>query len=70
MSEQSVKVAMLGTDEVAKVRALEEKLGDDYVVLAYDKPLEPAELTDEQLTQLKDVEAELDTAYLVAYKKP
>jgi hypothetical protein len=69
MSELSQpKIAMLGKEQVEKVRKLEEELGDVYVV-AYEKPLRPAKLTDEQLAKLQAAEKEMEGVYLVVYEK-
>jgi len=70
MPQDAPKLAMLNAQQVAKVRELEAQLGDDVVILAYDKPLEPAELTDEQVEKIKQAEAELEKVYLVVYKNP
>ncbi len=70
MGKEEVRIAILSAEEVARVEALERELGEDYVVIAYDKPLQPAELDDEQLRELRRAEAEIGKAYLVAYKKP
>jgi hypothetical protein len=70
MSDDEVKLAILDDEAVAKVRALEKELGDNVVVLAYDRPLELARLNQEQLDRLTDVERALPHAYLVAYLKP
>jgi hypothetical protein len=70
MSDNEPKMAVLTDDELAKVRALEQELGDAVVILAYDKPLEPARLNREQQDRLMDVEATLPRAYLVAYRRP
>jgi hypothetical protein len=70
MTENEPRMAVLTDEEVATVRALERELGDQVVVLAYDKPLEPARLSREQQDRLMDVEATLPRAYLVAYRKP
>ena len=70
MTEDAPKMAVLTDEEVAKVRELEQELGEEVVVLAYDKPLEPARLSRELQDKLMDVEATLPRAYLVAYRKP
>ena len=62
------KIAMLGKDEVEKVRHLEEDLGDIFVV-AYEKPLRPAQLADDQIAKLQAAEKEMEGVYLVAYEK-
>ena len=69
MAADIPKTAVLGDEELAKVRALEKELGEDVVIIAYDKPLEPARLNREQQDRLMDVEATLPSAYLVAYRK-
>ena len=70
MSGDAPKIAVLGDEDLARVRALEEELGEDVVIIAYDKPLEPARLNREQVDKLTDVELTLPAAYLVAYRKP
>lgn len=70
MSDDEVKLAVLDDEAVAKVRALEKELGENVVVIAYDRPLELARLSQEQLDRLTDVERTLPNAYLVAYLKP
>ena len=70
MSNDEVKLAILDDESLAKVRALEEELGANVVVVAYDRPLELARLNQEQMDKLTDVERTLPTAYLVAYLKP
>lgn len=70
MSNDEVKLAVLDDEAVAKVRALERELGENVVVLAYDRPLELARLSPEQLDRLTEVERTLPHAYLVAYLKP
>ena len=64
------KLAMLDDEALAKVRALEQDLGDNVLVVAYDRPLEPANLTPEQLEKVNDVEYGLSNTYLVVYRKP
>jgi hypothetical protein len=68
--EEDLKIAELSDDEVARVRALEEELGENIVILAYDKPLSPARLTEEQVARVMEVEAEMGHSFLVAYRKP
>lgn len=70
MADNEPRMAVLNDEELATVRALEQELGEGVVVLAYDKPLEPARLSREQQDRLMDVEATLPRAYLVAYRKP
>ena len=70
MSGDDPKIAVLNDEELAKVRELERELGEDVVILAFDKPLEPARLNREQVDKLMDVELTLPTAYLVAYRRP
>jgi hypothetical protein len=69
MSDE-VKLAILDDEAVRKVRELEQALGENVVVVAYDRPLELARLNQEQLDKLTDVERSLPHAYLVAYLKP
>lgn len=61
-------VASLSSEAVAKVQALEEKLGS-VVVVAYEQPFVPAQLTQEQLDALWELEKELGVC-LIAYRKP
>ena len=70
MTDQAVKPAVLNDDELKKLRALEAKMGDDVVLVAYARPLEPAGLTDDQLGQIKKLEQDLGRVYVVAWKKP
>ncbi len=59
-------VASLNSQALQKVEAVEKKLGHVYVV-AYEKPVEPAKLTPEQVNVLQQAERELGVC-LVAYK--
>ena len=52
MPHHSPTPATLDDAELAKVKRLEGELGDDSVVVAYAKTLEPAELSAEQLARL------------------
>ena len=70
MPNDEVKLAILDDEGVQKVRGLEKDLGENVVVVAYDRPLELARLNQEQLDKLTDVERTLPDAYLVAYLKP
>lgn len=70
MTDEEPKIAELSEDEVGKVRALEGELGENVVIIAYDRPLQPATLSQEQVDKLMEVEQELPDAYLVAYRKP
>ena len=70
MMDRLPKTAQLSEEELAKVQALEAELGDDVVVVAYEKPWQPARLTEEQVDKLMNLEQELRKAYLVAYRKP
>ena len=60
------KVATLAGDAVAKVQAVEKKLGA--YVIAYEHPVQPASLTPEQLAELTRLEDELGVC-LVAFRK-
>ena len=60
----------LSEEQLAKLRAAEAALGENVVLLAYDRPLEPAHLTPEQMDLLHNLEAELRCAYVVAYRRP
>ncbi len=60
-------VAALSAEALTKVKALEETLGGVYVI-AYEKPLAPAHLTQEQLDALQALESELGVC-LIAYRK-
>ena len=68
MPHHRPRPAMLDDAELARVKRLEDELGDDAVVVAYAKTLEPAELSAEQLERLRKMEEELGV-YLVAWKK-
>lgn len=70
MSVSGTKPAVITEAELAKVRALEAKLGSDVVVVAYDQPTLPAELTPDQLALLQQLERELGHVVLVAWQKP
>jgi len=70
MSSVMPKPAVLSDEELSKVRALEAKLGDNVVVVAYAKTLQPAKLKPTDLQRLKKVEQELKHVYLVAWSKP
>ena len=70
MSAEAPKIAVLNDEELAKVRELEAELGEDVLIIAYDKPLEPARLNRDQVDRVMDVELTLPTAYLVAYRRP
>ncbi len=61
------QIAQLSREAVEKVRELEARLGDSYVV-AYQMPLRPAELSPEQLEEVRRAEEELGVC-LVAYRK-
>ena len=69
MPHHRPRPAMLEDAELAQVKRLEDELGDDSVVVAYAKTLEPAELSAEQLERLRKMEEELGV-YHVAWKKP
>ena len=62
------KIAQLGRQQVERVQELERDLGDVFVV-AYEKPLRPAKLTDEQLAKLQAAEEKTGGVYLVAYEQ-
>lgn len=68
MSHHAPAPAVLDDEKLAKVKQLEGELGDDSVIVAYTKTLEPAELRAEQLTRLKQIEQELGVV-LVAWKR-
>jgi len=70
MADPEAQFAALSEEQLAKLRAVEAALGDNVVLLAYDRPLEPAHLTPEQMDLLCDLEAELGCAYVVAYRRP
>ncbi len=69
MNDHEPRPAVLNEDQVHRVQQFEHDLGDDSVVIAYAKTLEPAELTPEQLDRLRKIEQELGV-YLVAWKRP
>jgi len=70
MQEPDVKLAQLSDEQLERVQALEDKLGDNVVLLAYDRPLQPATLSPEQVDEVMQLELEMPNAYLVAYRKP
>ncbi|MBE2221411.1 MAG: hypothetical protein IAF02_07720 [Anaerolineae bacterium] len=59
-----LKIANLGSDDVAKIRELETSLGTH--IMAYQPGLKMAKLTDEQVKAVKDVEEKLGVI-LLAY---
>jgi len=59
-----LKIAELGTDDVAKINGLEESLGTH--IMAYKPGLQMADLTDEQIQAVKGIENQLDVI-LLAY---
>ena len=61
-----VSLAALNEEQLKKVRELEQEVGT--YLLAYTKPIVPAQLTDEQLAKLEALEADLGLC-LVAYRK-
>jgi len=69
MNNHEARPAVLEEGEVHRLQQFEHDLGDDAVVIAYAKTLEPAELTPEQLRRLRQLERELGV-YLVAWRKP
>jgi len=62
--------AVLNDAELTKLRALETRFGDGIVLVAYDKPLEPADLRGDQLEQVKSLESAIGHVFVVAWKKP
>jgi hypothetical protein len=70
MHEKNLKPAMLSKADLDKVKALESKLGDDVIVVAYAKEEDPADLEPKDIEQLKAVEKEMGNVYLVAWKRP
>ncbi len=62
------QIAHLDRDKLQKVEDLERQLGGA-IVIAYDQPVVPAELTPEQVAILQRLERELGVC-LVAYRKP
>jgi len=59
-------VAALPADAVARVQAMEKKLGT--YVIAYEHPVIPASLSPQQLFELNKLEEELGVC-LVAFRK-
>jgi hypothetical protein len=68
MHHDDVKPAVLDEGQVARLQKFEHELGEEAVVIAYSKTLEPVELTPEQVKRLREVEEELGV-YLVAWRK-
>ena len=66
MTAPRMAIAQLDEADLAKVRALEENLGTYVVALAPKYPL--AELSDDQLRHLQEVEKDVG-AVLLAYGK-
>jgi len=60
------RLAKLTESQIREIRKLEERW-ENIVVLAYEKPLEPAKLSPKQLEKIRTLEKELRVA-LVAYK--
>lgn len=67
--EQKRRLASLTPDQEQKVREVEQALGDVYVI-AYEQPLVPAHLEEDELRTLQQAESELPGIVLVAYQKP
>lgn len=65
---ESAKYASLSPDEEQVLHEIEDDLGNVYVI-AYDQPLMPARLSDEQLQQLREAENKMHDKVLVAYRK-
>jgi len=61
-----VEFAPLTAAQVKAVAKLEKKLG--VLILAYQTPLRPAQLTDAQLAELQQAEAAMPGVCLVAYR--
>jgi hypothetical protein len=70
MTREEPQLAVLEDDEVQELRTLEDELGENVVILAYEKPLELANLNEDQLAKLWEMEQKLGHACLVAYRKP
>lgn len=66
MAEPRMKVAQLDAEALDKVRALEDTLGAYVVALEPDYPL--ADLSDDELAQLQELERALGVV-LLAYGK-
>jgi hypothetical protein len=60
------RLAKLTESQIREIRKLEERW-ENIVVLAYEKPREPARLSSKQLEKIRTLEKELKVA-LVAYK--
>ena len=68
MEGQMPRIASLTPEQERKVQDVEKALGSVYVI-AYDQPLAPARLADDELETLQDVEKEMPGVVLVAYRK-
>jgi hypothetical protein len=62
-----LKIADLPPGSLEKLKSLERELGDVYVI-AYDEPLMPARLNEQQMAALQRAESEIGVC-LVAYRK-
>ncbi len=69
MHHDEAKPAVLEEGQVRRLQDFEHELGEDAVVIAYPRTLEPVELTPEQVKRLREVEEELGV-YLVAWRRP
>lgn len=58
-----LKIAKLETGDVTKIKGLEKSLGRH--IMAYQPGLQMANLTDEQIQSVKDVEEQLGAILLV-----
>lgn len=60
--------ASLTPEQEQKLHDLEKQLGNVYVI-AYEQPLVPARLADDEMELLQDAEKKMPGVVLVAYRK-
>ena len=65
---QMPRIASLGAEEEKLLRDVEKQLGNVYVI-AYEQPLVPARLADDELEVLQEAEQKMPGVVLVAYRK-
>ncbi len=61
------KIAKLTDSQLEEIRKLEKRM-KDIVLVAYEKPTDPARLTTQQLEKIRSLEKELGVI-LVAYRQ-
>lgn len=66
---QRLRFAELTSEQQQTVRAVEQELGEVYVI-AYEQEPVPAPLAEEELEKLQEAEQKMPGVVLVAYRKP